>query len=189
MKKVIGLDISSSTVGWAVMSYNKDSCSLEDYGHIKPMKSAKGSLSVRSADYLDKIMNLLSDKSPDSVAIEAYANKFSRGRSTARTIIVLSVFNEVTSIGSIKSVGIEPSRYAVVSIRSVLSKIAGKKISSKEEAFDFIVEKFNGFEIRKKKTGSIKDECFDEADAIAVALTHIYKELDNGKGFNLQRIG
>ena len=188
MNKVIGLDISSSTVGWALFSYDENICKLEEYGHIKPMKSAKGSLSVRAADYLDKIIDFLSDKSPDSVAIEAYANKFSRGRSTARTIIVLSVFNEVTSIGSIKAINIEPNRYAVISIRSVLSKIAGTKISSKEEAFDFIVEKFKSFKIRKKKTGTIKDECFDEADAIAVALTHIYKELDNGKGFNLQRV-
>jgi Holliday junction resolvasome RuvABC endonuclease subunit len=188
MNKVIGLDISSSTVGWALFSYDENSCKLEEYGHIKPMKSAKGSLSVRAADYLDKITDFLSDKSPDSVAIEAYANKFSKGRSTARTIIVLSVFNEITSVGSIKSIGIEPDRYAVVTIRSVLSKIAGEKISSKEDAFDFIVNKFKSFKIRKKKTGTIKDECFDEADAVAVALTHIYKELDNGKGFNLQQI-
>lgn len=188
MKKVIGLDISSSTVGWAILAYNESGYKLEEYGHIKPLKSNKGSLSVRAADYLDKITNFLSKKSPDSVAIEAYANKFSRGRSTARTIIVLSVFNEITSVGSIKAVDIEPSRYAVVTIRSILSKIAGRKISSKEEAFDFILNNFDNFNLRKKKTGNIKDECFDEADAIAVALTHIYKELDNGKGFNLQQI-
>ena len=188
MKKVIGLDISSSTVGWAIISYDDSFYKLEEYGHIKPLKSSKGSLSVRSADYLDKIVDFLSDKAPDSVAIEAYANKFSKGRSTARTIIVLSVFNEVTSIGCLKSLGFEPARYAVISIRSILSKIANKKISSKEDAFNFIVENFDSFKLRKKKTGTLKDECFDEADAIAVALTHIYKELDNGKGFNLQRI-
>tara|TARA_B100001094_G_scaffold333399_1_gene411491 strand:- start:15095 stop:15664 length:570 start_codon:yes stop_codon:yes gene_type:complete len=188
MNKVIGLDISSSTVGWAVLAYDKNNYKLEEYGHIKPLKSNKGSLSVRAADYLDKITNFLPKKSPDSVAIEAYANKFSKGRSSARTIIVLSVFNEITSVGSIKSIGIEPDSYAVSTIRSILSKIAGNKISSKEEAFDFILNHFDDFKIRKKRTGNIKDECFDEADAIAVALTHIYKESDNGKGFNLQQI-
>lgn len=188
MHKVIGLDISSSTVGWATFIVENDSCKLDEYGYIKPMKSAKGSLSARASHYLDQISDLLQAKKPDFVAIEAYVNKFSKGRSTARTIIVLSVFNEITSIASIRTLSKEPHRYPVATIRSSLSKISGNKISSKEEAFEFIKNTFSEkFKIRNKKTGKIKDECFDEADAIAVGLTHIFKELKNGKRLNIQQ--
>jgi len=50
MKKLISLDISSSTVGWALFSFSKDEFSLIEYGHIKPEKSSKGSLAYRAAN-------------------------------------------------------------------------------------------------------------------------------------------
>ena len=176
MIKIIGLDISSATVGWAIMEYDENSFSLVEYGHIKPLPSKSGSLAARAADYMDKISDLLVDKSPDIVAIEAYANKFTKGRSSARTIIVLSVFNELTSVASIKSLNIEPHSYAVSTIRSSIGKLMGKSVTSKDDAFDLIRDNFKAFTLRFKRTGKIKDECYDESDAIAVALTHIYKE-------------
>jgi len=176
MLKVIGLDISSATVGWSVMEYDDSSYSLLEYGHIKPLPSKRGSLAVRAAAYMSEISDLLTDKSPDFVAIEGYASRFSKGRSSARTIIVLSVFNELTSVASIKSLKIEPVSYAVSTIRSSIGKLFGSKVVSKEDAFILIKDNFKTFSLRFKRTGRIKDECYDEADAIAVALTHIYKE-------------
>jgi len=180
MKKLISLDISSSTVGWALFSFSKDEFSLIEYGHIKPEKSSKGSLAYRAANYLDKISEFLIQKNPDCVAIEAYANKFPKGKSSARTIIVLSLFNETTSMASIKSIGVEPKSYPVMTIRSCLSSFSGSKITSKEDCFNFIKNNFKNFNLKYKKTGKIKDECYDEADAIAVGLTHIIKEQKSG---------
>ncbi len=155
MKKLISLDISSSTVGWALFSFSKTEFDLLDYGHIKPEKSSKGFLSYRASKYLDDISDFLIEKNPDCVAVEAYANKFPKGKSSARTIIVLSVVNETTSMASIKSIGVQPKRYPVMTN----------------------VKHFN---LRYKKTGKIKDGCYDEADAIAVGLTHIIKEQKSG---------
>jgi Holliday junction resolvasome RuvABC endonuclease subunit len=180
MKTVIGLDISSSTIGWSLLEYDDQTIKLKEYGNIKPPKSSKGSLAARALDAHNEVSNLLKEKKPDFVASEAYANKFPAGRSTARTIIVLSVFNELISIACIKSLGFEPVRYAVVTIRSMLSKEAGYKISSKEECFEFIKKYFSSFSLRNNKNGKIAKECFDEADAIAVALTYILKERGNG---------
>jgi Holliday junction resolvasome RuvABC endonuclease subunit len=175
MNKVIGLDISSATVGWSLFEYNDKEYTLMEYGHIKPPPSKSGSLAFRASSYMDEISKLFLEKKPDSVAIEAYASKFSPGRSSARTIIVLAVFNELTSVSSIKSIGVEPSSYAVATIRSMLSKESGTKITSKDESFDFVKNNFKKFKVRFKRTGRIKDESGDEADAIAVALTHILK--------------
>lgn len=180
MKTILGLDISSSTIGWAVLSYDESDVELTSYGNIKPPKSAKGSLAYRASCAYDTVFQLLEESDPDFVAIEAYANKFPRGKSTARTIIVLSVFNETMAIASLKALGKEPLRYPVSTIRASLSKYSGEKISSKEDVFDFVLNRFDNFNSRKNRSNNVAKECFDEADAIAVALTHYYKEILNG---------
>lgn len=175
--KVLGLDISSATIGWALLNADDTGLTLDEYGYITPPKSSKGTLTFRVSETFDKISGLLDEKSPEIVAIESYANKFPAGRSTARTIIVLSVFNEVVSMAALRSLGKDPVRYPVATIRSKLSKLSGKKISSKEECFDFICDYFPNFETRLNRSGNIAKECFDEADAIAVAATFYIKEI------------
>jgi Holliday junction resolvasome RuvABC endonuclease subunit len=175
-KTILGLDISSSTVGWSLVEYDDDKETLLEYGHIKPLGSKKGTLAFRAADYLKTIKKFLVDKSPDSIAIEAYASRFPRGRSTAKTIITLSLFNEVTSIACLHALNMETTSYAVVTIRSILSKMSKTKITSKEEAFDYVKEYFDNFKVRDNRAGNLAKECLDEADAIAVCLTYIYKD-------------
>ena len=176
MIKVLGLDISSATIGWAITTID-DGIRLDEYGFIAPPKSKEGSLAYRASKAYDEIVSLISEKSPEIVVIESYANKFPSGRSTARTIIVLSVFNEVVSMAALNSLGKDPHRYPVATIRSKLSKLSGKKISSKEECFDFICDFFPTFKVRKNRNDNVAKECFDEADAIAVATTFYVKEI------------
>ncbi len=180
MNTVLGLDISSATIGWAIISFDDNSLSLKDYGHIKPPPSRKGSLTYRAAKAYDDLIPFFENIKPDFVASEAYASKFPRGKSTARTIIVLSVFNEVVSMACLKALNLEPSRYPVVTIRSALSKFYGNKVSSKEECFELIKKQFPSFSLRTNRNGTIAKECYDEADAIATALTFIIKEKRNG---------
>ena len=179
MSNVLGMDISSSTIGWALLSRG-DEPSLLDCGYIKPPKSKSGSIASRISVTYDMIVDLLENKGPDDISVESYANKFTAGRSTARTIIVLSVFNEVVSMACLRATGIETKKYAVSTVRSSLSKMAGRKITSKDETFEFICEYFPNFQTRENRNGNIAKECFDEADAIAVALTYIYKENNDG---------
>ena len=175
MTKILGMDISSATIGWAVLE-EADPPILVEYGFIKPPKSSFGPIAKRVSVAYDMVVDLLESKVPEGIAVEAYANKFPSGKSTARTIIVLSVFNEVVSMACLRSADIEVKKYAVSTIRSVLSKLAGEKITSKEESFNFICKYFSNFQVRNNRSGNIAKECFDEADAIAVALTYINKE-------------
>ena len=169
------------------MEYDSDSYSLVEHGHIKPPSSTKGSLASRASKTIFLLEDLFKKINPDCVAFEDYANKFSKGRSTARTIIVLSVFNESASIACIRALGIEPSKYPVITIRSKLSKFSGISISSKDECFDFIKNHFSNFTLKFDKKSKTKEESFDEADSIAVCLTHIIKEREDGKGHNVQK--
>ena len=185
MKTILGLDISSNTIGYAILEYDEENIILKEHGHIKPPKSDKGSLAFRANKSIYMLEQLFLDKKPDIVASEAYVNKFTKGRSSANTIIVLSVFNEITSIACLRTLNIEPEKYAVVTIRSVLSKLSEASFSAKDEAFEFIIKYFPTFQIKKNKNGKNKKEAYDEADAVAVALTHIIKEKENGKRPNI----
>jgi Holliday junction resolvasome RuvABC endonuclease subunit len=177
MIKVLGLDISSATIGWAILNMDDGGVSLSEYGHISPPKSKAGSLTFRASKAFDEASELIAEKAPEIVVVESYANKFPAGRSTARTIIVLSVFNEVVSMAALRLLGKDPVRYPVITIRSKLSKLAGKRISSKEECFEFICDYFSTFTVRRNRNDNISKECFDEADAIAAAMAYYVKEV------------
>jgi len=47
MKKVLGLDISSSVIGYSIIEFDDNNINLVKYGHIKPPGADKGSLSLR----------------------------------------------------------------------------------------------------------------------------------------------
>ena len=168
--KTLGLDVSSSVIGWALLD---DSERLLEYGNIVPPKSSKGSLSFRLSATYDLLFELLKNKKPNVVSIESYVSKFSPGRSSARTIIVLSCFNELASMVCIRSLGIEAEKHTVSRIRSFIKKNNNLKIISKDETFEFIKSKYPNFNIRKNRNGNISKSVFDESDAIAVGLARI----------------
>jgi len=177
MEKILGLDISSSTIGWAVIESEEKFC-LKEYGHIKPSRKLKGT--EKLSDAYDKIKKLIKEVNPDIICVEKYASKFSRGRSSANTIIVLSTYNEMVSLCSFREFGIHTTAYAPVSIRSEMSKHFDKKIKSKDDAFDFVKNNIENFKTTLNRVNNIKKECYDESDAVCVALCYHIKKLKKG---------
>jgi len=181
MPKILGLDISSNTIGYAVIEYDDKNISLIKTGHIKPPPSSKGSLTFRAMKASEKIKSLLLTEAPDSVAVEAYASRFTAGRSTARTIIVLSFFNELVSLICLQTLGYETDKYPVTSVRSVISKHLNIKSVSKDDIFNLMKTTFPSFKFDLNRVGNISKEYFDQADAIAVAYCHAIKNQKNIK--------
>ena len=178
MKSVLSLDISSSVIGWSLIEFDSSVEILKAYGNIKPKKSVN---IEEKLNYTEKeITKLINNTNPDYFAVESYANKFSKGRSTARTIMVLSVFNEFINYVIYKNTGKISNRFPVVTIRSQISKIIGKKIVSKDEVFENVKDYFKNYNIVYNKSNKIKKECYDEIDSIAVGLCFINKERGNG---------
>ena len=174
--KILSLDISSSTIGWSLLIVdNQNNLSLSDYGFIKPTK--KGSLAERAIDASIKYKDILKQTNPDKVIVEDYATKFSSGRSTARTIIVLAVFNEFIKITTIETVKILPISYPVRTIRSVVQKAYGDSISDKEEVMSFCKKYFSNFIPKQNRNKNTKKESYDECDAIVVGVCHFIKEI------------
>ncbi len=173
--KILSLDISSSTIGWATMSKVGDKIILNNYGHIKPMSKKKSddNLSLRLKDILTRMEELFKNENPDEIVIEDYLKRFSKGRSSANTIILLAVFNEIITMAGYSFTGKKPSRYSVTSLRALVNKKYGKKIKDKDDVINFVASEFSNYKTTLNRAGNIKTECEDEADSIILGLSHL----------------
>lgn len=180
MKKVLALDISSSTIGWAIFEYDVSSkkYSLLKYGHTKPLSKAKADRAgkgfvCRLNDAYSKISKLIKSECVDEVALEEYAKRYSKGRSSANTIITLATFNEVVTLSCFRELGREPARYTPRTVRTFLGKKFNCKLDEKEDCFKFVDKNFSSFKKTLTRYGNIKTEHYDESDAIIIGLYHI----------------
>ncbi len=182
--KILGFDISSSTIGWSILSFEKDDKKIDliDYGFIKPPAKETGGLSYRLYETTTLISALLSDKNPDIIIVEDYARKYQAGKSSANIITLLTAFNETVCLSSYSYNKAEPIRIPVTSIRSLLGQHVGEKTVSKDDVFSIIESNFGknqtlNFVPTKNKKNNTKKEFFDISDSIAVALAYIKRDL------------
>lgn len=183
MKKILSFDISSSTIGWSLLGHNNDEIRLIEYGYIKPMKKNKGTMSSRLNDTFLKIKNLVSDLSPDDIAVEDYVKRFTKNKSSANTIIILSTFNEVTCLACYQALGKDVYRYPVSTVRSHVGKLFEEKMVSKDDIYSAILDRALIFKISLNRINNPRKENEDIADSIAVGLTHVIKENPNVKKY------
>lgn len=166
-KSILGLDCSSSTIGWGAINYDGK---LVAHGHYKPL-SSKYELLERLENVYHYIQTLCSKYSVDKVAIEDIL-LFMKNKSQARTITILAVFNRTAALAA-KMANTVVKFYSVHEIRKLIkSNIKQKKIQ-KEDIPDLIRKylepQFTNVYNTKNK---IANETYDEADGIAVAWSH-----------------
>jgi len=181
--RVIGFDVSSSTIGWGVLDLEGEKISVVDSGYYKPPKKKDCSISTRLTAVFDWTQQMCVKYGVDAVSIENIV-MFMKAKSKAETTITLAVFNRTVALASniyLKSINSssEPYLYAVITIRSSIRKKAQLEELPKENVPQVIFDNLGqAFELEYKKTGKLKDENFDRADGIAVAWCHIIKVLD-----------
>jgi len=147
---ILGLDVSSSSTGWAVVKngrfYKREDV---DYGFIK------GKLKVGPAEKLssfkDRLRSLINDIEPDYIVVEDVFY----GRS-AKTFKVLSRYSGVTLDTCWDILNSEPIIVLPTAVRSVWGA------QNKKEIFDIIVKKYELDWTFKKYN--------DITDAIALAI-------------------
>jgi len=171
--KIMGFDCSSSTVGWGVIEYDDQFNILNiKSGWFKPTKI--GTVFEKLDFVRTKVNDLLQQHQPDQIAIEDIV-KFMAGKSSAQTIITLSVFNRTIGMACYDFSGKSPDLLSVMTIRHKIK--SGKTIPKKDEvpeALEKILSiKFNW---TLNKNGKIKEESYDEADGLAVATTKYLQE-------------
>lgn len=168
--KILSLDISSTTVGYAVLNVIHKQVKLIEVGFIKPSK--QGSLFDRLASLKKEMLAVIAKYKPDEICIEEIAQFIPR-KSTANTIITLAVFNRMVGLLAYEQLKKAPHYFPVMTIRHGLKKTL--KAPDKEQ-MPALVESYLKIKIprRIKKTGRVADELYDQADAISVGLYYAY---------------
>lgn len=168
MKTLLGFDVSSSTIGWCVLQFDEISgkIKLVHSNYVKPIKD--GNIIERIVDTRDKIKTIIEQFKPDYIGIEDII-QFMKGKSTAKTIIMLTTFNRMIGLAAYDYLQRSPELFSVMTIRHGLK--TGKDLPKKED-MPALVSKHLGitFPYEYNKNGKIKVESFDMADGIAVAL-------------------
>lgn len=171
-KTILAFDVSSTTIGWCSLGWDESNndINLIDMGFIKPPK--KGSIIERIVETRNKVQKVIVDSKPDYIAIEDII-QFMKGKSTAKTIIMLTTFNRMIALTSYDYLGKEPSLYSVMTIRHGLK--FGKDLPKKEDMPDLVSKHLRiTFPYEYGKKGQIKAESYDKADGVAVALYHAF---------------
>jgi Holliday junction resolvasome RuvABC endonuclease subunit len=172
IKKVIGIDCSSKTIGWCCIEIDdvNSTYTYVDSGYIKPPKT--GSIIEKLVKTRKSIIDILNMYKPDYIGIEDIV-KFMKGSSTAQTIIMLTSFNRMVGLASYDVLGTIPEFFNVLSIRHGLKE---NKIFPKKEDMPELVSKYLNikFPYIYNKNSKLIEENYDRADGIAVALYYSF---------------
>jgi len=171
MARVLGFDISSSTIGWCVIQFDEKSKQIKfvKCGYLKPIKS--GTIIERIAHTRTKIKKIIEDVKPDYIGIEDLI-KF-MPKSTASTVIVLATFNRMICLLAYDYLNKSPELLNVMTIRHGLK--LNKQFPKKEDMPELVSNHLGiKFPYEYKKSGKPKEENCDMADGIAVALYYSY---------------
>ncbi len=171
MKRILGFDVSSTTIGYCVLEVDDNNdIQFVLCNYVKPIK--KGSIIERIANTRDVIRSVIDQVKPDYIAIEDIV-QFMAGASTAKTIITLTSFNRMIGLLSHDYLQKPPALYSVMSIRHGLK--TDKNLPKKEEIPDLVAKHLKiKFPYLFNKKGKIKVESYDMADGVAVALFHAF---------------
>lgn len=164
---VLGLDISTSCTG---------ACCVDETGNvmlIEPIELSKAKTFTEKCDVLrSRLSEIGKAHKVTEIFIEQNLSSFRRGLSSAHTINTLARFNGAADLLSYQVFGVAPISLNVTNARNHLGiKInhKDKSTTTKQKVFDW-VEKSIDVEWPRKKTGDIREICFDMADAYVIAL-------------------
>lgn len=172
IKTILGFDVSSTTIGWCILNWDDvtNDITFNRAGYVKPIKT--GSIIERIVDTRNKIQKIIVDAKPDSIAIEDII-QFMKGKSTAKTIIMLTTFNRMVGLTAYDYLGSSPTLYNVMTIRHGLK--LDKELPKKEDMPALVAQHLGiTFPYEYGKKGKIKEESYDKADGVAVTLYHAF---------------
>lgn len=169
---MLGLDCSSSTIGWGLFTLNSGP-TLVAHGHIKPLTS-KFDLFERLQDVYERIGELCQEVDPTHIVIEDIVLHM-KGKSSAKTITTLAIFNRVAGLSAYVHTGISPELFAVGTIRKLIRQDHPRVDPKfKKEDIPDIIRTYlePKFEDIINRNNNVSGETYDEADGIAAAWAY-----------------
>jgi len=187
MATILGLDISSATIGAALIEPNDDGFKLKYHEYFKPPK--KVSLFESLYETRQWIIEKMLAWAPSEVVMEDIAKHFTSaggmGKSSAATMIKLAVYNRTVGLAVYENLNRDPHLINVHTVRSIVKPGGYKGRLSKDDVPEAVAAILKiDFPYKLKKTGKIAEESYDVADAIAVALA--FGALEKAKKADIQ---
>ncbi len=172
--RVIGLDISTSVIGYCVME--SDDLSIVEMGHVD-LKKVNGLFNKVDAA-VPRIVGLVAGLNVSMAYVEESVMMFSPGMSSAQTIITLAKFNALVSyhvrnqLGDLNVLWVKPTeaRKTCGLVMTTKAKAGGK--SQKEQTMLQITAPgglLSHITFPLTRTGNPKPENYDEVDAFVIA--------------------
>ena len=167
MRKILGLDISTSITGMTIIEDGKivQSC-FWDTRNKKRFPTI-----YHKANFIKQELQKIKDKKKiTDIFIEQSLHSFRSGFSSAQTLSTLSRFNGVVSWFCYELFQIEPEMIAATSARKRAGVGIRRGDNAKEKVLQFIIDKFPDIKIQYTKHGNPKPGTLDMCDSIVVAL-------------------
>ncbi len=167
MKKILGLDISTSITGATIIQEGQ--VLFSTYWDTRNKKHFP-TIYHKARFIRDKLQEIRDEYSLDSVYIEQSLHSFRSGFSSAQTLSTLSRFNGIVSWLCVDILKIEPQMIAATSARKQAGVGIKRGDNAKEKVLQFIIDKYPDIEIQYTKHGNPKPGMLDMCDSIVVAL-------------------
>jgi Holliday junction resolvasome RuvABC endonuclease subunit len=171
MTRVLGIDVSSTTIGYCILDIDQSNkISFIHANYLKPLK--EGTIIERIVDTRNRLKDIMDGYQPDHIGVEDII-KFMKGKSSADTVVMLTTFNRMTCLLAHDHLQKSPELFNVLSIRHGLKQ---NNIFPKKEDMPELVAKHLGitFPYQFGKKGKVQEESYDMADGVAVALYYAF---------------
>lgn len=162
---ILGLDISTSITGITIL--NNDG-SVEYCGYCDTKKEKDF---FKKVDMLEEeIRDVTSDKDITAVYVEESLQKFQGGKSSAAILNMLTKYNGIIQWIVRDIFELDPICIAAGTARkSIGITIRRNGLKAKEQVMEHMLTNEDWFEVEFKKTGRIKDHCYDMMDSFVIA--------------------
>lgn len=171
MGKIIGLDLSTTTIGIGILEKKKKSIKLVKAFYFKPDKSQDVFFMLSGIKKF--ISELITEFKPEQVAVEDFL--WGKRKTNIKTLINLAVLNRMVCLQLREEFEIIPISLAPITVRNTLKLT--EEMPAKEDMPEVIAKHLKiDFPFVYNTRGRVAVESFDIADGIAVALAALKLE-------------
>lgn len=165
--KILGLDISTTTIGLTLLSTDPK-VKIDQMEYFKPPKD--GHIAERLLTVKNHIISKIKAWQPDLVVVEDILLGAGKG-TTIKTLAGLAIFNRTVCLAALEATGKAPELLNVLKIRHCLKM--DKVLPSKQEMPELLAKHLGiTWDFLLTKKGKVMPENFDMADSVAVALAY-----------------
>jgi Holliday junction resolvasome RuvABC endonuclease subunit len=165
MTHILGLDISTSVIGMAIMDMDYK---LIHYRNLK--MNSKDELEIRCWQFKQELLEVFENYSFDMVYVEQPAMMFGGGATTAQTMSRLQRFNGMCCYAVYTETMLIPELVHVNSARKKMNISIPKIVKNKKHhIINEVQKRYPNFTFEVTKQGNPKPGTDDIADAIVIA--------------------